>query len=315
MTSRAKSCIMRLRRREGLYLFISLDELIVDLVSVRPRSRRFIQTVLSSFFNVDPKEVTEALKRLCAPDDLGQVKLIQTPVPLGRKGLEPAHIYSGRPLDLVEFASWEQAYQNYLDVFDCNILREAGEQYARALVRKSGLFRGVSRIKRLGRIPVANGFIDFESVHNPTGRKVLWEVKNVCEPYYRKKRAFRKLIEQAEAMGAQPALIAANLSEDAVEYCEETGIYAVRLGAQILPRSLRPKVETPEIFQITGPATFQYIANPQPSGRIRPIKGRPNKWQREHIAEIGDETKWARCFNRWDEYAASKRMELMGSAA
>ncbi len=217
-------------------------------------SRVYLETYLMDAFGVQPRSVTKLLGQL-----VDENRLVVTPLPL--KGRRIANAYSTRVLPEKRISEISELLQRKQQAFDPEVLREAGEAYARALFIRSGLFH-VPQRRFLGidRRYSPDHPLDLAAKYRDEalvpGRLVV-EVKNQREHFYPRSSVFERLLRKTVACGGMPVLVAAHLSPEAIVFCARVGIGVLHLTRQVAPHSQRRLIEG--VGAITGPIRIQYV--------------------------------------------------------
>jgi hypothetical protein len=106
-------------------------------------------------------------------------------------------------------------------------------------MKASKAFRGVTPHSLLGRAKFEGGTkADIKATVKSSGDLILVEVKNTREVHYPNSKIFPPLIKNALKEGANPLLIVAHMSEEAIYHCERIGVAVLNLLRQVLPKSV-----------------------------------------------------------------------------
>lgn len=194
----------------------------------------------------EPHEFTKHIRSLV------HARVLQPPYEVaGTLEGRRSHIYSTHPLGVDDLQRWHQRIVDRELLLPAHEQRNAGEQYARALI---------GRAKRedatwFGRIPQKWKLGNFGASRNRTADLVVdydlagahfssmfVESKNLRERIDISSSIIPKLMESALAANMLPVLFAAHMSPRAETFCHDVGIAVLHLGRRIVSKSKRKRV-------------------------------------------------------------------------
>jgi len=184
---------------------------------------------------------------------------------------------------------------------DAAKIGDIGQDYARTIIIRSGIFTKIAQRSRLGRIRARNGSkVDVVARLKPQPHvKIVFEVKNVYEVFYQKSELFGKLIDTALAEGAFPVLIASHVDKRALELCDQIGLFVLDIKRQVFPNSVSAKRRR-ALLRAFGPEHRDFVE----FGRALHYQDKISDWCLKDIERL-------RAF----EYSVAPRMALWNKSA
>lgn len=211
---------------------------------------------------IAPHEFTAELQRLRDENRLPQPFEIVSSVYSGR----PTHVYAPNALDTDALERWRKQVNDEHAFLDTREQQKAGEQYARAVLRRARSdgaqwFGRITQRHRLGNIWIAEDskadlLVEYSFPDAHFG-ELLVEVKNARERFDISSVIFPKLMQSALDTGRLPALILAHVSPRAAAFCEDAGIALLHLGRRIVDKKKRSRART--IFGARANEEFQFV--------------------------------------------------------
>jgi hypothetical protein len=231
-------------------------------------TRGFIEACLVHEHGFRASDVTEALQRLRAHDYASnEVKYL--PLDAGEAKAVDVYCYRRLPTN-DERQRLRAMFQARREVLSPNVLRDAGEQYVRTMLKREAY--KVHRLP-LGEASMADGscldlFVTRDSV------KYGVSVKNQREVVYPQSAAIFDVIARSRASDVAPFLVAPFISGEAKDACDERGVRYLELGAQVLPcetRDKRPmRTVVRDLRPILGPMPYKFQPAPRRADSRKP---------------------------------------------
>ena len=217
-----------------------------------PLLRRFIECSVCVKYGFSPAAVTRALRELTRSS-----AIIRTVHSVSYD--TDYHLYSLHNPKMLEKIGSEDSLSQVEALLKRNLLRVAGEKYARAILLASKLFNRISQARYLGKVEVGRvGPFDLKATLTILPKPIfVIEVKNQRETFYPHIKFFGSFLLKACRANAIPLLIVSHVSRSALTLCDHLGIVVIHLQRQILPKHLRCKIEKLRYF--LGPQQYEYI--------------------------------------------------------
>jgi hypothetical protein len=200
-----------------------------------PVLRRVVEAILVFDHGFEPEAVTRALDRLVSEEYLGGRHIIRTLLPIGSLD---NHVYSfnRKPtqVELDYLVAWCGERDRALTK---ETLRDAGEQYFRAVLLASGNYTDVTQKLRLGKVTDIDEqlTLDILATDKRSGTKYGISVKNQREWLYPDSRAIRDCYNRAIANELMPWLVVPFATKEAIDRCARDKIRLHVLHRQIVP--------------------------------------------------------------------------------
>jgi len=142
---------------------------------------------------------------------------------------------------------------------------QAGEQYFRSLLLRSGRFDKITRETRLGHVldPEGKNALDMIARDATTGVTYGISVKNVREWLFAGNRAIRDAHVKATAHNLKPWLVVPFATPQAERACESRHVRLTSLHRQILPaestdrRSMKRVID--DLYVVNGPIPYEIL--------------------------------------------------------
>jgi hypothetical protein len=236
-----------------------------------PVLRRVVEAILVFEHGFEPEAVTIALDRLVSEPYLEGQHIVLTRLPIGSAD---NHVYSfEREPTQIELDYLAARCGERDRVLTKEALRDAGEQYFRAVLLASGNYTGVTQKKRLGKVTDMDEqlTLDILATDKRSGTKYGISVKNQHEWLYPNSRAIKDCYSRANANERLPWLVVPFATKEAIDRCARDKIRLHVLHRQIVPaivpaedkaedkkdRRFRTIIE--DLRVVIGPQPFGYL--------------------------------------------------------
>lgn len=250
--------------------------------------RLYVETSLGQSVGAQPKDVTSALKSLVENETLERVEHRD---PHGRKH----HIYAKPDCPRETILLCGSMLDAKAGVFEPELLKKAGESYARCVFMKSGCYLvpgpdGLGTWSIPGHTSTADLVLRCRARFGVPGPIVV-EVKNQREYFYPDAAVFRGILFKAARLEGLPVIVSSHISPEGLDICRSAGIAVLHLGRQLVPNHQRRDFR--RLFTVLGPSRYEYI------NVKRPFQHRISGEARRDIDTVSSEGWLTTAYHQW----------------